>query len=249
MDPEVAKAMRQIVKEEMALGLKTYIATVNASLAKMQTDIDTCKSTCDGLETGANAADTRITELERENEILKKEVIKLNGNVASVADHSRKFNIKIMGLPKGVEGPKPTPFVSDMLYEIFGEEELGDPPLVNIAHRIGPQTQQRRTMIVRLNSLEARNTIIKLAAVKGKQGSLRYREQKISIYPDLTTEQREQIAAFNEVRELLRTTDLRHGIAQPKIKLLVTFKEETHTFTDPAKAKVFFENEIKPTLS
>ena len=104
-------------------------------------------------------------------------------------------------------------------------------------------------MIVRLNSLEARNTIIKLAAVKGKQGSLRYREQKISIYPDLTTEQREQIAAFNEVRELLRTTDLRHGIAQPKIKLLVTFKEETHTFTDPAKAKVFFENEIKPTLS
>ena len=252
--PEILNAIRAIVKDEVKgisdgmLAVTTSLASLLKMSATMQTDITTCKKTCGELETAANAAEVRITKLELENEWLKDQVTKLNASVASVTDHSRKFNIKIMGLPKGVEGPKPTAFVNKLLYETFGVEELGPPPLVNIAHRIGPQSQANRTMIVRLNSLDVRNTIVKMAAAKGKRGLLLFHDQRISIYPDLTTEQRERIAAFDEVRGLLRTANLRHGIIRPKMELLVTFMEETHTFKDPVKAKAFFEREIKPTL-
>lgn len=243
---ELASVIRQIVREEITEGFENNLKPIKESLSDLQTNVVSCMSKVKDLETAANAMETTAKLLEEENKWLKTEVHKLKEKTSALESHSRKFNLRIIGLPKGIEDGKPTQFVNKLFYETFGQDALGPSPLINIAHRTGPVDHERRTMIARLNSFEVKRTILRMTSEKGKQG-LQYQGHRISIYPDMTSEQREQQASFNEVRALLRTTNLRYGIVQPT-KLLITFNKKTYSFTEASKAKDFYMNEIKSTL-
>lgn len=73
-------------------------------------------------------------------------------------------------------------------------------------------------MIGKMFSMEIKTKIQRLAAQR--KGKLTYLDQKLSIYPDIPVELRQQKAAFNAVRGLLSKTNLRYGVAHPA-KLLV----------------------------
>ena len=100
-------------------------------------------------------------------------------------------------------------------------------------------------MIARMHSTETKMIIQRLSSKK--KGSLEYDGQKLSIYPDVPAELREQQAKFNEIRGLLRNTTIKYGVVHPA-KLLITFNEETHSFLKAEDAMEFYVEKIKPTL-
>lgn len=103
-------------------------------------------------------------------------------------------------------------------------------------------------MITRLYSFEVRQRIIRLAVERRKQpDGLKYRGHKISIFPDLTADQRKQQAVFDEIRAILRKTSIRYGVAYPA-KLLITFGNRTHAFVNLSEAMNFYRTEIVPSL-
>lgn len=248
MDPEsLGKMIREIVREEISTALDNKLKPIHDELGKLEITIKSCSSKVEDLETAANDMEVRMSTMEVQYKALLAENEQLKVKTDSLENHSRKFNLRILGLQQGIEAGKPTTFVDTLLYELFGEDALGPPPLVNIAHRTGPTAKDgSRCMIARLHSLELRRTIQRLVGAKG--GKLNFRGHRINIYPDMTTELRKQQAEYNEVKVLFRKANLRYGIVHPA-KMLVTFNNKTFSFTRPTEAMEFYEKQVRPSLS
>lgn len=228
----LAALMRTIVRKEIATGLETNLKPIKIELSKIQQKVTSCLDKVDSLKAAANEAEIRLSKLEHESNTLAAEVSLLKQKGESLENQSRKFNLRIHGLPEGIEQGRPTSFVNDMLRELFDQADLGPLLPANIAHRIGGRDKVSCCMITRLYSFKVRQRIIRLAIERRKQpDGLKYRGHKISIFPDLTADQRKQQAVFDEIRAMLRKTGIRYGVAYPA-ELLITFGNRTHPFVN-----------------
>lgn len=197
---DLAKMVRSILREEIAVAFETNLKPINTALKNLQGKVATCLGKVCELETAATDTATELAARKLDCQTFQVEIQKLKKKCDDLENHSRKFNLRILGLPNGIEAGRPTQFVTNLLYELFGEGELGPPPLVSVAHRVGTiekntaGQEKSRCMIVRVYSSEVKQKIIRLASQRGKQG-MYYQEKRLSFYPDLTAEQREQRAA------------------------------------------------------
>lgn len=111
---------------------------------------------------------------------------------------SRRNNIRIIGLPESVEGPRPTAFFSEMLSEIMGEQILPSPPELDRAHHAliakPKQGERPRAVIVHFPRYQIKEAVIQEA--RKRRGSLQYRGKPIAIYDDYSPEVLEQRAQY-----------------------------------------------------
>lgn len=238
---EMAATMREIIREEITTALDTRLLPVNKCLEELKTQLAVCNGKVTELERVAVDNDTRLSGLERDQIKLIEENKSLKQKVDQLENQSRKFNIRIFGLPEGVEAGNPTAFTTKLLYDLFGEE-IGPAPSISMAHRTGQVGKTSRCMIARLFSFEVKIKIIRRAA---ESGSLTYNGKKISIYPDLSAEILKQRATSNQVRAELRRLKLRSGFIHPAT-LILTFNNSTHKFSTAKEAEVFFDRHISP---
>lgn len=59
---------------------------------------------------------------------------KLLAKVVDLESRSRRNNIRIIGLPESIEGPRPSVFFSELLSEVFGNGVLESPPECDRGH-------------------------------------------------------------------------------------------------------------------
>lgn len=57
----------------------------------------------------------------------------LSAKLCDLEGRSRRQNMRVVGLPESVEGPRPSEFFSSFLTEIFGQQVLPSPPEVETA--------------------------------------------------------------------------------------------------------------------
>jgi len=68
--------------------------------------------------------------LQQQNQELREKTDRLEG-------YSRRFNIRVLGLDRGVEGDNATKYMSALLRDVFkGQKNLPGPPDVEIEHRV-----------------------------------------------------------------------------------------------------------------
>lgn len=239
--------IREIVSDEISKANTLLKANISEQLIDIKTSLQTYGTRLDTLEERAQDAERRLGEIEsKEDPGSATELNKLKNKIEMLENHSRKLNLRFLGIREGAEAGNPTSFTTDLLYQLFGREKLGPPPLLCIAHRTGAvPARGSRCMIARLHSFEVKRTIQRLAAQMGKD--LQFQGRKFSIYPDMSAETREQQAAYDDLKTLLRNTGLRYGVTYPA-KMLITFQGHTHSFDTPEKAMEFYEKDIKPTL-
>ncbi len=104
------------------------------------------------------------------------------------------------------------------------------PIIIERVHHVGPRRDADappRPLIMKF--LNCKQKILVLKAAKVKKDIL-YKNHKVRFYNDLATEVHKQRKQYNSVRQQLRSLGLRHGIIPPA-KLVVTYKERTHTFS------------------
>ncbi|CAJ1077379.1 hypothetical protein KUCAC02_016574 [Xyrichtys novacula] len=245
---ELVALIKSSVRDEISAGLETHLKPIKDDMKKIQESIMSCVEKIASLEAAANETDLRLIKLEQVNKSLADEVVSLRRKTDSLENYSRKLNIKVYNLPEQIEMGNPTAFINEMLSDLFGHD-IGPPPYVNIAHRIGTVNRDKpRCLIAKLNNSDIRQKVVRLTGERAKAtGRLQYKGHKINIVRDITVEQRKMQSSFEELRSLLRGTNLRYGVAFPA-KMLITFQGKTHSFTDPAKAMDFYTTRIKPTL-
>ncbi len=108
-----------------------------------------------------------------------------------------------MGLPEGLEGPRPTEFVAQLLQELLG---LDDRPVLDRAHRAlcarPKEGDPPHPLVIRVNLFQVRNQILCRA---GEASPLLYNGRRISIFPDFTPTVARKRAAFAKVKKALHS--------------------------------------------
>lgn len=242
---ELTSIIREVIREEIVMAFDLKLQPLKDSIDTLQETMKDTSLKLQEVEKAVTDNDRRLSDVEDKCVNLLSENIKLREKIQQIEDHSRKFNIRIIGIPNGAEGGSPTLFVNNFLKEMFGADKIGQQPCVNFAHRTGPQSTGSRCMIARLFSLEMKRTIIRLAGEAA--GNLKFQGKKIHIFSDFSADLLKRRAAFKEVKNLLRAAGVKHGILHP-CKLIITHQNSTMTFVDTKEAMTYFEQVIKPSL-
>uniref|UniRef100_A0A673B6A9 L1 transposable element RRM domain-containing protein n=1 Tax=Sphaeramia orbicularis TaxID=375764 RepID=A0A673B6A9_9TELE len=218
---------------------------VNADLRQTRKNcVSGCNKRIGVLEDALSSMDSRIIHLEKANERLCKENNTLKEKAELLENHSRKYNVRILGLTTDAEQGNPTGYVSILLKEMFGDK-LQLMPEVENAHRIGPMTKSgQRAMIVRMQRLVMREEILRVAR---KEKVFEARGMKLRFFPDLTANTAKARASYREVRNKLWNAGIKHGIIHPAT-LVLTFRGETRRFTDNVAAETYVKTVIEPAM-
>ncbi|CAL8361820.1 unnamed protein product [Arctogadus glacialis] len=127
-------ALRQDTKADIA-SLKTEFRAEMSSLRSAQTETAT---TIRDIEGTLNRHDSSIAGLDKTILDLKQEVGKLKDRNDDLENRSRRQNLRIIGIPEGVENGKPTAFMASFFACVLGDEvtdplvlDLIDPWLLN----------------------------------------------------------------------------------------------------------------------
>ncbi|KAJ3602992.1 hypothetical protein NHX12_030736 [Muraenolepis orangiensis] len=158
---------------------------LKSSVEPLQRAVEAHEAMMRDLEQAATDHSLRIDELEATVGMLTSQVKRLDDKCEDLEGRSLRNNIRVMGIPKGLEGPRDTDFVPQLLRDLL---KLDEKPLLDRAHRTlrerpGEGTPPR-PFVVRVHFFHIRSQILQRA---GKSSSLLYNGKRISIFPDYTS--------------------------------------------------------------
>ena len=158
--------------------------------------------------------------------------------------HSTRQNIRICGIQGDTEKRKHTEFFLELILALLGSEHFKMAILIDRAHRSQATKPAKggppRPFIVRLHYPQTRDLILKLASQKFP---LNFNGARVSFYPDLTLEVRNQRKEYDEVRNKCRAANIRYGFLFPA-RFKVTVEGSTRTFDNPKEADLFLTSKL-----
>ena len=245
--------MRQMMEEmrkDMVSSFETIITEVvkrevAGALAPLECKITSFAATITQLEDVANDHEERLVSLQASVSQLKGEVDFLNKKCDDLEGRSRRNNIRILGIPEGSEGPRPTEFVAGILQNMLS---LDVKPVLDRAHRsLRPRAKDNtappRPFIVCVNQFQMRNDILRKAR---ELSSLHYNGKRVYIFPDFTAAVAKKRAAFAPVKKALHSCPgVKFGLIFPATLRVTLPSGQLRTFEDPDLAMDFVKDNLK----
>ena len=193
-------------------------------------------------------AEVRISSTEDEVVTLQAKVRKLEHDKRELQDkatdqeaRSRRNNLRLVGLPEKTEAGDTCGFLEKWIPESLSITTLTSAIFLERAHRTGPNREPDappRAIIMRF--LNDRDKVAVLRAARTKK-QLLYKDKQVRFYQDLPQEEHKKQKSFDASRQRLRSLGIRHGMLIPA-KMLVTYKDKTHTFGTPTDVEEFIRN-------
>ncbi|KAI9999385.1 hypothetical protein NQD34_018262 [Periophthalmus magnuspinnatus] len=146
---------REALSSEFKASFQSLASKLDGVEASIKDHGDRIRS----LEENANSFEQRLTYVEDKCVLLQQDNHWLREKVADLEGRSRRQNIRIVGLPENIEGPRPTAFFSQLLTEVFGDSVLPTPPEIDRAHRTSGA--KPRPVILRLHRFQVKDLIIR----------------------------------------------------------------------------------------
>lgn len=217
------------------------------SIERIQNKLDAHGVVLSELERGATDHSTRITELEANVGSLTTRVTYLDNRCEDLEGRMRRNNIRLLGIPEGAEGPRPTEFVAGLLQELLG---LDEKLLLDRAHRTlrsrPREGEPPRPFVIRVHFFHVRNDMLKRS---GDASPFLYKGRRVSIFPDYTTAVAKKRASFGDVKRQLRACPgVKYGLIYPAVLRLTLPDSSTHRFEDPAVAADFIKNRVNKAV-
>ena len=160
---------------------------IDLNSAQLQISINAVKATLDNVlmrvmeaENCIGETEGKICEIKQLTKQLKRDNKFLNIKLDQLENHSRRNNVRVVGLKEDTEGMDPVKFVTDWIPDILGPTAqtqcrgLGEPP------RLSP-----RPVLIHLLRLQDLEKILALAK---RKGNICYNNLKISLFPDMSPE-------------------------------------------------------------
>lgn len=240
LQAEMEKNWAAILRE-----LNASLLPLNASLGDVHKKLDAFEPRLIGMETCLSDHSDRLENLERRVDILEKEKRELLTKTEDLENRSRRKNLRIIGLPEGVEiGVGASAFVSRFLVEVLNDETFTNLPELERAHRAlraRPSGDERpRPMYVRFLRYPVKEQVL---AIAKKKGQLFYNGRKIFIFPDLSPSLAKKRAAFNPVKGKLYEKGVKFFLRYPAV-LCVTYQQKDYKFESATDAEDFYNHQL-----
>uniref|UniRef100_H3B2H6 L1 transposable element RRM domain-containing protein n=1 Tax=Latimeria chalumnae TaxID=7897 RepID=H3B2H6_LATCH len=221
-------ALRQKLATDMA-NLTSKVEILKECAEKMGTRIAEAAHMISSIEDRDRQRDGHLSEINKE---LESALARVN----DLENWSRRNNVRVVGFLEGVENGNPIHFLSTTIPELLG---LGADAVLDIerVHRtlvLRPLADQRpRAFVVKLLRFLMREKILRAARDKG---AVKWRDNVLHFFPDLSQELQQQRQGFAEVRKQLRAKGLKYSMFYPAV-LKVTANGATSTFNTPGEAE------------
>ncbi|KAK7945587.1 hypothetical protein WMY93_001315 [Mugilogobius chulae] len=225
------------VKEEFKAAVSTLQATVNSQGATIK-----------DLELSATTCSDDLSSLQSTVNVLKEEVKQLQSKCEDLEGRSRRNNIRLIGVPEGVETPNAREFTSQLLQDLLKMDEA---PLLDRVHRsLGSKPQAGappRPLLIRVHYFHVKEQMLRQA---GANTPLLFQGKKISIFPDFTSAVAKKRLQFTSVKRLLRTCPgVKFGLFYPA-ELRITLPDGVvRKFTDSSAATDFVNKIVGDSTS
>lgn len=148
--------------------IESFQKESHASIGNLQSTIDSYATRLTDVE--SSLQDGRVTELKAKCEALCKSNRLLMSKGEDMESRSRRFNLRVLGIPENTEGPLVTSFMSNFFAELLGIDNSGAFPLLDIAHRsLAPKPKPgapSHPVIVKVHHFQVKQRILQLAREK-----------------------------------------------------------------------------------
>lgn len=198
------------------------------TLSSLKEDVKSQNERLTNLDNTTSECTTSLHSLEPTVVSLHKEIASLQAKCLDLECRSRRSNLRLVGIPKGLEGRQPTKFVADALAEIF---DLPEPPLLACAHRtLAPKPAEgsrSRAFVICFHCYDVKEDIWRKASWGGQ---LKFRDKTLFVFPDFPPEIAKKRAPYYEVKRLLRSMpDVKYGL-KGLTGFTITKNGDEHTF-------------------
>lgn len=214
-----------------------YITKAALSLNLMRADM---RKTSDKVR----AAEDHIENLQTKTRSLEDRIQKLTHKHKEMALHlddqegrARRNNIRVVGVPEGIEGPSVELFLEDLILNHLKPKRLSKLFSIERAHR-APVPRPKpgaspRTIIACILNFRDRDAILQTARVRGDLG---YENATIRFFPDFTLKVQRERRSFEGIKRVLRDKGIKYMMFFPA-KLKVIDGATSRFFTTPAEAQ------------
>lgn len=244
-NPVTLESIRLVFRGEIEIlraEIKSDIAPLQSALSSYCERVDEVEAAVTNIDTRLNAMETNYANLLAMNE-------KMQAKIDDLENRSRRDNLRVVGIPEGVEKGNPTEFMSNFFFEVLGPLGLESPPSLERAHRAAgakPGADERpRAMILKVHRFQVKERILRLAR---QQDKLIFHGSRVHIFPDFSVDIMKRRASYNTVKNQLRAAGVRYGLLYPA-RLRVSFNGTDQVFLTPQAAENFFSNVIQPRLN
>lgn len=199
--------------DSLSVRFENKLAAISSKLDGIQSTVHNHEQRISDVESGLNQLqllETQVTSMADDNAKLKARLTDLEGR-------SRRCNVRVIGVPEGIEGAGPTVFFSKFLVDVLGNDVLSSPPELERAHRaLRPKPaagEKPRPVIICFHKFQIKDTVIR--AARRKRGELKYDGKSIYIYEDYCPEVLDQRAEYKEVMHQLYVLKLKPSLLYP----------------------------------
>uniref|UniRef100_H3B3N7 L1 transposable element RRM domain-containing protein n=1 Tax=Latimeria chalumnae TaxID=7897 RepID=H3B3N7_LATCH len=185
------------------------ISEINSSISSLDRRLDT-------TERRISDAEDMIQNLEANISHLQEEIVKIQGKTEDLENRSQRCNLRIVGLPEGVEGKDPVAFLEDWLPSFLNLPEMTGKLEIERAHCTfmpRPEDSERpRILLFKLLRFHDKEIILRQAR---KANPLRYKNKQIYFFPDMGANLYQKRKSFSEVKRMCKDLEIPFALLYP----------------------------------
>lgn len=239
---EILNAIRSLKKDfdQQSADMLGAVKSIKEELLSQSSRISEAEKRISNAEDDVTILQQKVKQLEGTTEMLR-------NKIQDQEDRARRSNLRLVGLPEKTEGPDMCSFLENWLPKLLGNT-LTPTPVIERAHRVGQANTSRssapRPIVIKFLNYKDRENTLKAAR---RQREVRYNNQRISFFPDLSTETRQRQRLFDGVKAKFRAMNIRYGLLYPA-HLVITYDGLRRVFTSVTEAEDFLRS-IPPQQS
>uniref|UniRef100_H3A1Z5 L1 transposable element RRM domain-containing protein n=1 Tax=Latimeria chalumnae TaxID=7897 RepID=H3A1Z5_LATCH len=197
--------------------IEEKITEINSSISSLDKRLDTA-------ERRIGDAEDLIQNLETNVQQLQEDTFKLLDKTDDLENRSRRCNLRLVGLPEGVEGKDPVAFLEDWLPTFLNLPDMTDKPEIERVHHtftLKPRDSERpRILLFIMLHFRDKELILQHAR---NSGPLRYKNKQVHIFPNMSTDLFQKRKSFKEFKCLCKDLEIPFALLYPA-RLRIDFK-------------------------
>lgn len=249
-DNLLAPAQREMITEITANISKIIdekLSPLSHLLQAHREELDSHGERITEVEGRVSALEDSLGPMDSKMKALEQQVADLSEHVDDLENRGRRKNIRIVGLPEGVEGDNPTRFFESWLPKILNIETKTGRIKLERAHRSlaplpSPTAQKPRSILVRFHNYQDKQRVMSASWNIGtKNQVLKHDNSTVMIFQDFSAAVLRKRKRFDGVKKRLKAIGATYSQVYPA-SLRVTFRGSTKLFQDPDMVEKYIDS-------
>lgn len=242
VEPDIVQALDRITAN-LTKVIDSKISTVLEAIKEQTSQLQTVATRVGEAEKRIADVEATATSSEAKLTRLEKQVNDMREHIDDLENRGRRCNIRIVGVPEGLEGSDSVKFFEKWIPDHLRMETKAGRLKLDRAHRsLAPKSgagQRPRPLIVKFHNFTDKQRVMeaarRLGARRSNQDGTTNMGPRISFFNDYSAEVVRRRKAFDDIKARLRTMNMDYALLYPAT-LKVTVNGTQKRFDNPKEA-------------